>query len=186
MRSKTTHLGAILAGVALATGCLSFRGPEDVRRDLTRVTGVSYQRETAVGLGPMLLGVVRWVAADEPDASLPAGLRRLEVGVYKPRRETQERRQLRGSDFPGWMPLLEVTSGSGDAALVLIEMKRDVLRKMLVVAQESDELVIVRLSGDFSDPSELIRFVFDDVDEIDWSESVVNLRDRASPDPASG
>jgi hypothetical protein len=162
-------LVALLLPAVLGTGCVRLHGPEDVRKDLSRSAGVKLDREmgftvTRSGVW-MARKILKWSGED---AGFPLkGVRRVEIGIYEVRglRDGFERQaSLRASDFPGWTPLVAVYD-DGENALVMTQERDGQIRKLLVVAAEEDEWVLVRISGKLDQVLEsAIRMAFDETD----------------------
>lgn len=135
--------------IVMAAGCV-LKGPSDVKRDLTVATGVEYDKEFGITLGRVGMSVARWAVKrsdDEDVARMLKGVRKLEVGVYHPAEGSGPGEGiLRPSDFPDWNPLVEVVDET-DRVLVLTRTVDGSIRRMLVVVDDSDELVIVRMRG---------------------------------------
>ncbi|HKQ59717.1 MAG TPA: hypothetical protein VJS92_00450 [Candidatus Polarisedimenticolaceae bacterium] len=149
---------ALLAG----TGCVGFRGPEDVRREMVRASGVELEREVGLSVGPAMLGLVRLFSSEE---EIPLrGVRSVQVGVYAVR-DRAAARPLGSGDFPGWDPLVHVVDGS-DQVWVLARTREQALRALLVVVVEPDEWTVVRLRGRDLKPmiAEAVRYALDEAD----------------------
>jgi hypothetical protein len=160
-----------LAALASAPGCVRLHGPTDVRRDLGRTAGVQLEQE--FGLTVTRSGM--WLArkamkhADEDEISLK-GVRRVEIGVYQvqgPRNDSVQRSGLGAEEFPGWTPLVRVHEDDEDI-LVLTRERDGKLRRLLIVAAEPDEWVLVRIRGNLDRIIEdAIEMAFDEVDRPD-------------------
>jgi hypothetical protein len=136
--------------LALAsTGCVTLRGPEDVRRGITDATGVRFEREMGLTVKRSGMWLARWGMriAGEDEISL-RGLRRVEVGIYLPKNpgDGAASARLEMSQFDGWSPLVRVHE-EGEEALVLVRERDGEVRGMLVVVSEPEELVVVRMKG---------------------------------------
>lgn len=129
----------------LLTGCV-LHGPGDVRRDMAAATGAEYDREFAITLGRIGTSFARWGmrVAGEDDVPLQ-GVRKVEVGVYRvvePPADGDGTLRL----APRWSPVVQLRQ-DGENVHVLLREDGDRVRAMLVVVQDAEELVIVRLKG---------------------------------------
>lgn len=175
---------AILAGLALTTqpGCMPWRGPDDIARVIERGTGERYDRETGLTLGRLSLAVARW-ASDDEDAMLQ-GLRKLEVGVYRPTRDSGAPATLSARSFPGWTPIAEVRTEPSERLLILADSPDPTIRGLLIVVVEEDELTVVRLRGRLDAILEqAVRQAFDEVDRSDLTEPAIAAIDREEAGP---
>jgi hypothetical protein len=172
-------------GLATAPGCVRLHGPTDVRRDLGQTAGVQLEQE--FGLTVTRSGM--WLArkatkqADEPEISLK-GIRRVEIGVYQVtglRNEGQERSGLGGEQFPGWTPLVRVHEDDEDV-MILTQERDGKIRRLLIVAAESDEWVLIRIRGKLDQIiEEAIEMAFDEVDRPDLYAKTRRERGLESP-----
>ena len=82
-------------------------------------------------------------------------------------------RHLRPSDFPGLEPMVEVRDDD-ERVLVLAELRDDRIRRMIVVVDDLDEVVIVRVKGDLDTMIEdTIRLALDQGDREDLADETV-------------
>jgi hypothetical protein len=139
---------ALLVLLLAAPGC-TLRGPEKIRRQISQSTGTEYSREIGITLGRVGLAVAR-MALDEEDEELKVleHLTKIRVGVYQveSRPETPGQMELGRLAMADWEPMVDMRQGEEDV-LVLLKRKKGEVREMLVVVNESDELVIVRMKG---------------------------------------
>ncbi len=153
---KKALVGMLTALLLLtAGGCMFLRGPGDVRHDVQRMTGLDLDRRFGIQTGRVSMWIARramkWSGEDEVSLK---GVRGVEVGVYEvdgPRRgyrlaSDEQRPSLCGAGFSGWEPVVRVCEGD-EHMLMFVRQKRDQLRGLLVVVQDSDEVVIVRARG---------------------------------------
>jgi hypothetical protein len=149
MKPDRPVLHGILILALLSPACVTLRGPEDVRRDISSATGVRFEREIGLSVRRSGMWLARWGMriAGEEEISL-RGLRRVDVGIYLPLKakseSSPELSDLRA--FEDWSPLVRVRE-EGDEALVMIRERDGEVRGMLVVVSEPEELVIVRMKG---------------------------------------
>ncbi len=131
-------------GLATCVSCIVFNGPGDLRRDLTRSTGVELDREMGVTLGRFGLGVVRLVTEDE---DLPLeGVHKIEVGVYDIVRAPEEQKTL-NFELPGYQKIARAHDGEDDV-WVLVRLDRDRIQRLVLIVAGPDEWVLVRIRGD--------------------------------------
>jgi hypothetical protein len=160
---------ACMAGMACA-----FHGPEDLRRDLARASGVDLEREAGISLGRLSLAVARMVT-DEEEVPLH-GLRKIEVGVYKVSEadgQSSRGRPLMLPEPPGWEIVVRLRE-PGEDVFVMVERREEGVRRLLVVVVEEDEWVLVRLRGQIDGMLErAMRAAFDGADRPDLYEPAV-------------
>jgi hypothetical protein len=144
----TTLLVSGLGGV----GCIRLTGPEDLREDLSEVSGVKLRQETGftVTRSGMWLARKAVKMSGEEEISL-RGIRRVEIGVYEVkglRRGVDERLPLTLDDMPkGWHPMV-VVDGADEEVFVMTKHDDDgMIRQLLVVVSEADEWVLVKIKG---------------------------------------
>lgn len=170
-------LALLLCGASVA--CIGFRGPADVRRGVERRTASDLDRQFAITVGPASMAFVRWAArvADEPDAIALRGIRKVQVGVYQRDRSDGAvalDRHLEPIDFPRYDPLVQVREDH-ERVLVLAETRAERIRRMLVVVDDLDEVVIVRMSGDLQRVlEEAIRVGLHEADREDLVEPTID------------
>lgn len=184
LRAWTMALMALLSG-ALA-GCVGFRGPADVHREVRETTGVAYEREMGLTLGGPALAMARWAADRYVEEDIPdlSGLRKVQVGIYEaPPGGGAARRSVQAHDFPTWEPLVEVSDGDEEHVLVMVRRRDEAIRMLLVVVDEPDELVIVRLKGYLDTILEdAVRFGLQEVDRPELAAQVTQEIQRAEND----
>jgi hypothetical protein len=178
LSKRALRAAGILAVCALGVGCIGFRGPADVKRGVERRTASDLDREFAITVGPASMAFVRWAArvADEDDAAPLKGIRKVQVGVYSRDRDGEGvvlTRHLEPRDFPRYDPMVQVRE-QDERVLVLAESHRDGIRRMLVVVDDLDEVVIVRMSGDLERViEEAIRVGLDGADREDLADPTI-------------
>lgn len=150
----------VLLAVLLTSGCV-LRGPSGIKDHVERSGGRTYHREFGVTLGRAGLGITRWAlrVGDEDDAAIVLkGINKVQVGVYETDHRYGPGRPVRAADFQPFEPIVQVRE-DGEAVLVLALHDDESIRKLLVVVDSEDELVIVRLRGDLDHMIEdAIRF----------------------------
>ncbi len=142
---------AVLAmtGVVLSFGCV-LRGPAGIKNQVERTGGRSYQREFGITVGRTGMAIARWAARigeEDETAHLLRGVNKVQVGIYERIDDGPGTgRPVRASDFRGYNPIVQVRK-EGETVMVLALEKNETIRKLLVVVDSGDELVIVRLRG---------------------------------------
>jgi hypothetical protein len=137
----------IVACVATCVSCISFHGPNDLRRDLVQATGVELDRESAISIGPVGVMLARWFTAEE---EIPLkGVRRVQVGVYEVT-DVGDGGFGRGTvdppELPGWETVVRIQEDD-EHVFVMLHQEEDEIRGMLVVVMEQEEWVLVRIKG---------------------------------------
>jgi len=180
---------ALLAG-SLA-GCVGFRGPVDVHREVRETTGVRYEREMGLTLAGPALALTQWAVDRYADEDVPdlSGLRKVQVGIYEARPEGRKPgRRLQAGDFPTWEPMVEVNGEDGEQAFVLVRREDEAIRMLLVVVDDTDELVIVRLKGHLDTILEdAVRFGLAEAERPELAPRVTQeIRRAETPEGGSG
>lgn len=153
MSHASRLLPAALLILLMAAPACSLRGPEKIRRQISQSTGTEYSREIGITLGRVGLAVAR-MALDEGDEELRVleNLSKIRVGVYqvKSRPENPGELELGQLAMVDWEPMVRI-SEDDENVLVLLKRKKGEVREMLVVVDDSEELVIVRMKGRLDD-----------------------------------
>lgn len=171
---------AILAVVFTAGACIMpYNGPGDIRRDIQSVTGKEYDRTFALTVGRTGMVLARWAVRKWDEDDIPiSGIRKVEIGIYEVRdrslRHATES-SISSSQWPTWSPMVEMHGDGGENVLVLSEAKRDgSIKRLLIVVDEEDELMIVRLTGRLDDFMEqAMAYAFDQADRPDLTDPVL-------------
>ncbi len=134
-----------------AVGCIRFRGPEDLRREISREAGVRLEKETGITVtrSGVALARIGMRIAGKGEYVVP-GVRRVEVGVYDVQGLRDGVDAPQAFDLPlleGWERILRVRD-EGEQIFMLARVDDDeIVRNMLLVVAEEDEWVLVRLRG---------------------------------------
>jgi len=149
MRNLFRLFPAALLVILIAAPACSLRGPEGIRRDISRSTGCTYDREFGMTIGRIGLAVAR-LAMDEDDETeaLIRGLTKVQVGVYRVESRPQDPGDLELGriSMASWEPMMSMKEDD-EAVLILLKRKKGKVREMLVVVSEEEELTIVRMKG---------------------------------------
>ncbi len=134
-----------------AVGCVRFRGPEDLRLEISREAGVVLEKETGITVtrSGVALARIGMRIAGKGEYVVP-GVRRVEVGVYEVRGLSDGVDAPHPIELPlleGWERVLRVRD-EGEQVFMLARVDEDeIVRNMLLVVAEEDEWVLVRLRG---------------------------------------
>ena len=159
----------LLIPIVLGTSCIRFRGPEDLRHDLSRASGVRLNKEMGVTVTRSGMWIARKAIKWSADGHTPSlkGVRRVEVGVYQVeglRKGHHERVQLGLEDLPQWTPLVRIRDEE-EEVFVLVDEDGEQIKQMLVVVADHDEWVLVRMKGNLNRVLEdALRMAFDNAD----------------------
>lgn len=141
---------AVILAVTACAGCLTARGPIEVRDALRERYGFVPEREFGLRAGflttKLALGVAR-LASDEPIPGL--GISGFEVATYRmPAADPTHRGGIRDLKIRGWAPVVRVRDRDGEA-VILVREGGSSFRGLLVVSADpaDDEIVVVRLRG---------------------------------------
>ena len=156
----------IFVCLATATSCIRFHGPENLRRDLSRASGVELEQESGVTLTRTAVMLVRWVTSEE---EIPLrGVRRVEVGTYQVRGLGS--RPIDPPQLPGWQNIVRVREDD-EQIFVLVREEEDAIRGMLIIVAEEDEWVLVRIRGKLHKTFEsVMQLAFDRAERPDLYE----------------
>jgi hypothetical protein len=160
MSTKVLALSWI-GSALLLQACLTARSLEPVRRDLqSQMSGARFDREFQITLGRITLGLARLICRFIPDREVQqarpalAAVRRVEVAVYDvhadPASATGVRmpHKLRAMTGRGnWQTAVRVQDRD-ERVWVLYREENGRIRDFYVATLGSDELVLVRVSGD--------------------------------------
>jgi len=170
MRRATLIL--CLLPALLAVSCISWRGPQELSRDLSRAAGVELHREFGLTVGPGVMWIARAAMkhAGEDEISL-RGVKSVRVGVYEVRglRPGHERRARLALDLlPPWHTIVRIQD-DGEEVFVMTRLdENDEIREMLVVVAEDDEWVLVKIKGRLQHVvDDAMRMAFDQSDRPD-------------------
>jgi len=160
----------LLIPILVGTSCVRFRGPEDLRKDLSRTAGVELETEMGVTVTRSGMWIARkaikWSDDDDDIPSLK-GVRRVEVGIYQVEglRDGRDAPVALGlSDLPDWSPIVRIQE-DGEAVFVLVDEEHEQIKRMLVVVADHDEWVIVRIKGNLTRIIEdAMRMAFENAD----------------------
>ncbi len=137
----------VVVVLSTTTGCVLI-GPSDVRQDVVTMTGLELDREVGFRLGRFGMFLVRkgLKMAEEEQVSL-RGVRKVEVGVYEVVGAGERSRgRLCRAEFGGWEPVVRVCDP--DENVLMFARERDgSIRGLLIVVQDTEEVVIVRARG---------------------------------------
>ncbi len=182
-----------LAGLlaAAVAGCVRFGGPGDVHRDVAAITGGRYQKEFGFTVGRTGMALARWSLRHEADEDVVSlqGVRKVELGVYEPlpgAGRQEGARAITASDWPGWLPMVEMQTGR-ESILLLSEGTDLDIRRLLLVLEEPEELVIVRLTGDLGPfVVDAIRLAFVEAEHPELADPALEryqAREARGPEP---
>jgi hypothetical protein len=144
-RRFTTVL--LLVATIAASGCVSFSGPNDVRRMIAEQEQVELDQDFGVTVGPV--GV--FLASTLAGPYLPLDIRGVQwvsYGEYqaRPKHPYGAPLNLRHLDLPGWERVVRVCEQDEDV-LVMVQENATKLRKILVVVRDDDQVHIARVEG---------------------------------------
>lgn len=148
------HLASSVVALALAVsfvGCVTYRGPRDLRDVIAEQTGVDPERTFGLKLGwvstKLTAGIVHLADADD---DLPLhGLTGVKLATYDVPRAATVRPaafDLRRCELPGWETVVRVRDGA-DQVLIQVKPGRDSIKGLTIIAVDEDELVYMSLRG---------------------------------------
>ena len=172
MRSSQRSLILALAALALSATACWFHGPGEIRKGIAEATGTTYSQEIGLTLGRTSMAIARLGLRTANDEDIPRlkGIRKVQVGIYHPvsaTPEALEQRPIAPAVLPGWAPIVRMHE-DGENVLVMIRQRRDRIRGMLVIVDDGEELVVVRMYGRLDDVlQEAMKLGFDEADRPD-------------------
>ena len=138
-------LGALMA---LASGCMTYRGPRGVEDTLERSLGVELHRDFGIKLGPISTKFAASFVGHDDEFDLHdmtrVGVAVFEVGA----RNGRSPRPIEAKDLggAGWSTMLDSRS-DGDQVLLLVKSRGDSIHDLLLLAADDEEVVVARLTG---------------------------------------
>jgi hypothetical protein len=165
-----------LVPTLVMTGCVTLHGPEEIRRDLSKQTGVKLDHEFSITVnrGGMWLARqgLKWSGEDEISLK---GINLVDVGIYEPnglRRGFEAPRSIHPDYFDGYEALVRVQEQEdGENVLVMTREKNEKIKGLIVVVTEPEEWVIVRVKGNLNQILEqALAEAFDEIERPDLYE----------------
>ncbi|MCP3904894.1 MAG: hypothetical protein GY715_14815 [Planctomycetes bacterium] len=142
---QTIRLVGLLGVLAvLGTGCVSFSGPNDVRRAIAKQENVRLEEEMGVTVGPVGVFLANTLAGGYLPINMD-GIKWVSFGQYSVSRA--EPVCMRDLDLPGWQRIARMCEPS-EEVIVMVPAGDGPLRKLLVVQREGGEVHIVKAEGD--------------------------------------
>ena len=185
MRSMLGPSVLVLAPILIVTGCVTLHGPEELRQDLSRETGVKldHQFSITVNRGGMWMARKGLKWSGEEEISLK-GIHHVDVGIYEPaglRKGFEAPRSVHPDYFDGWQTLARVQE-EDENVLVMTREKGEKVKGLLVVVAESDEWVIVKVKGNLNTIlEEALAEAFDEIERPDLYEKTREERGLGEP-----
>jgi hypothetical protein len=139
----------VLALFLATTGCMTYRGPRGAEAVIEERFGSSLNRTFGLSLGPISTKLAASFLDEDTDGPDLHGLTGVGVAIFHmDAARAHALPTLQAEDFggKGWEPVLASRSG-GDQVLVLVRSKHGTMHEMILVAVESDEVVLARLRG---------------------------------------
>jgi len=156
-RTRRAALVALL-GLALAAtpGCLWAPELSSIKREIeSQLPGASFDKEFALSLGPVTLGLARLVTALVPGTGEARGylrdVSRVQVAVYNAHSvpatgSVQMPARMARMVDDGWEVAIRARKDDG-VVWVLYRTEGDAVREICVVALDDEELVLVKAGG---------------------------------------
>jgi hypothetical protein len=177
---RAMMVGAMLAAALLTlSGCVSFGGPKDVERAISRAGSVRLECEEGICVGPLGILFAQVVAGSALPVSLD-GVSSVDVGSY---RVVSCDRPLcvETLALPGWERVVHVRD-EGSSMVLMVNEDGDSIRGLLVLQHEGDRLEIVRARGRLDRTLEsAVDLVMEDEDMGDFLDEPIWRRSPPSP-----
>lgn len=141
----------ILLAVAIGLqGCVGFSGPNGIRNSIARSQDVKLEKEFGVDVGPLGFFVVNTLALPFVPMTMD-GMEWAAFGEYtiKPTAKCSlSEFNLDAVELKGWEPFVRVRE-PGSSIKIMYNAGGDHIRKMLFLAREGNQLMIVKAEGNF-------------------------------------
>jgi hypothetical protein len=169
---------------------VTLHGPEEIRRDLSKETGVKLDHEFSITVnrGGMWLARqgLKWSGEDEISLK---GINLVDVGIYEPaglRKGFEAPRAVHPDYFEGYEALVRVQElEDGENVLVMTREKSEKIKGLIVVVTEPEEWVIVRVKGNLNQILEqALAEAFDEIERPDLYQKTREERGLDEPTEA--
>jgi len=155
--TRMTPIIGLTLILTLCSGCLWAPDLDRVRRDIEgQLPGVEFNKEFALSLGPVTLGLAKLITKFVPDAEEARmylnDVSRVKVAIYEADSVPEDVKLKIPKDLKkllekdGW-ELVVKTQEDRDATWILCQLDGDKLKGIYVVVLDTDELVLVRAHG---------------------------------------
>jgi hypothetical protein len=148
IRSAAMTVAAV-ALMALAAGCMTYRGPRGVEATIERKAQVELHRETGLKLGPVSTKIATSILHHYDGDQDFRELSGIGVAVFEVTGRTGASAQpITAKDLgvEGWRPMIESRSDD-EQLLVLAKTGGGEIREMMFLSIDGDEVVVARLKG---------------------------------------
>lgn len=180
---KAYYTVSLLLGltVLLTAGCC-MKGPAEIKHEMSLSSGKDYDRVIGLTLGRTSMALARWGLKVAGEDEIPIkGIRKVRVGIYEVEnswRPASTENPARQPDLPGWEPIVRMHD-DGENVMVMIRQRGERIKSMLVVVDEPEQLVIVRIWGNLDRLlEEAIRYGFEEIDRPDLIEPAIENSTR--------
>ncbi len=143
MMTRKIGIGFLAVIVLSGTGCIGLMGPVDLQRAVSSAQGVRLHREIGVNVGRVMLGIASGIVDSPVSLSDLSGV---DVGVYRVVYSGAGKSVLSDLELPGYERMVRVRE-KGAETLILLKEDDDMIRQMVVLTRDHEELVIVRIKG---------------------------------------
>lgn len=142
---------SILLAVAMSLqGCIGFSGPNGIRNSIARSQDVRLEKEFGVDVGPLGIALANAFASQYVPVSLD-GVWSVSFGEYniRPTGECSlDEFHLDYVELKGWESFVRIRE-DGSMIKLMHNARGSKINKMLFMEQEGDQLMIVRVDGNF-------------------------------------
>ena len=180
-----TAVIAIALALTATTGCLWTPELTRVKNDIERqIPDARFEKEFSISLGPIAMRFARLVSRFVPDARDARGyfedVSRVQVAVYHMSSMPSVRHvripdQLKNMTNEGWEVAVKVREDDR-MVWVMYRVDKDTIRDLYVVVLDSEELVLVKASGN------LERLVARALSETDGVPGIPRIRSHSDAD----
>jgi hypothetical protein len=154
---RTTPIVALAVMLPILSGCLWAPGLEAVRKEIERqMPSAHFEKEFAISLGPVSLGLTRMIVGLVPDAAEARPylkhIRSVQVAVYNVDTNTRDVKLKIPSKLKSLLEeedweLVVKTTEQDESTWVLYRVKDETVTDLYVVTFDGEELVMVVASG---------------------------------------
>lgn len=148
----------LIALVLLTSGCINVnRNFKEVRSNIINKFGNDYHREIEISAGPFAINLASWVVNFSQDDELIDDLIRqvsnVQVGVYTLTKNRGKEKQdimtkiNHEMQSRGWVYIVKSYNDDELTAVYVSRNPAMLFRKMFIITQDSEELVLVEVEG---------------------------------------
>jgi hypothetical protein len=151
-------ISMVVVATGLSSGCLWAPELDRVRAEIEeQLPGVYFEKEFAISLGPLSLGLARTIVSLVPPAKEAQlylrDIRRVKAAVYKAenvpdRPDVQMPKKMRElMEKKGWEIAVKAQENEGESVWIIYRAEQETIKELYLVVLGHDELVLVKAAG---------------------------------------